>query len=98
MTALSAVLSVALAASAPGIRTALPPAPRELYAIAWERPIVGPRTLEWQPQEPGGVNVDPVGNVAVFGTRDGWLHAVRPDRSIAWELQTRGGFSAPPAI
>jgi outer membrane protein assembly factor BamB len=98
MSALAAVLSVALAASAPGVRATLPPMPRELYRVAWERTIVGPRTLEFQPQEPGGVAVDPVSTVAVFGTRDGWLHAIRPDRSVAWEIETKGGFSAPPAI
>jgi outer membrane protein assembly factor BamB len=50
------------------------------------------------PQEPGGVAIDPVSAIAVFGTRDGWLHAIRADRSVAWEVQTKGGFSAPPAI
>jgi outer membrane protein assembly factor BamB len=92
-------LAVALAAAAPGgVRSALPPVARELYVVVWERPFVGPRVLEWEPQEPGGLAVDGTSGVVVFGTRDGWLHAVRPDRSVVWEVKTAAGFSAPPAI
>ena len=92
------VLAVALAAAAPGLRSTLPPVARELFTVVWDRPIVGPRVLEWEPQEPGGVAVDGPSGVAVFGTRDGWLHAVRPDRSVAWEFHAEAGFAAPPAI
>src|SRR5512133_2476011 len=91
-------LAVALAAAAPGVRTSLPPVARELYSIAWERPFVGPRALEWMPLEPGGVAVDGASGIAVLGTRDGWIHAIRPDRSVAWEVHADAGFSAPPAI
>src|SRR5215208_4554986 len=95
-------LALALAASSPalapsGLTTELPPAPRDLYRIAWQRSFVSLRTLERAPQEPGGVAVDPVSGTAVFGTRDGWLHAVRKDGTVAWELRTDAGFDAPPA-
>jgi outer membrane protein assembly factor BamB len=93
----SILVALALAA-APGVRTSLPPAPRALYEIAWDRPFVGPQALEWKPIEPGGVALDPSTGIAVFGTRDGWLHAVRPDGSVVWELEARAGFAAPPAI
>lgn len=92
-------IALALAlATGPGVSSRLPPGPLDLYRIAWMRPVVGPRTMESRPLEPGGVAVDPQSGVAVFGTRDGWLHAIRPDASVAWELRTSGGFWAPPAI
>ena len=91
-------LALALAASAgPGILTSLPPAPVKVYGITWERPFVPLRALEWKPVEAGGVTVDPATGIAVFGTRDGWLHAVRPDGSVVWELDA-GGKIGPLAI
>lgn len=93
----SLVLALALAAQS-GLASRLPPAPLELYRIAWMRPFVGPQAMEAGPIEPGGVAADPNTGMAVFGTRDGWLHAVRPDSTVAWEVQTAGGFWAPPAI
>ncbi len=96
MTALA--LALALAATAPGMRSGLPPAPRELYRFAWQRSVVTPQALEWKPREPGGLAVDPASGIVVFGTRDGWLHAIRDDGRVAWELKTEGGFSGPPAI
>ena len=95
---LALALAVALAATAPGMRSGLPPAPRELYRIAWQHPLVTPKALEWKPREPGGVAVDPASGVVLFGTRDGWLHAVRDDGKIAWEFRTYGGFPGPPAV
>jgi outer membrane protein assembly factor BamB len=59
---------------------------------------VGPQALETSPLEPGGVGVDPRNGMAVFGTRDGWLHAVRPDGTVAWELRTDGATWAPPGF
>jgi outer membrane protein assembly factor BamB len=76
----------------------LSPAPLQLYRIAWMRPFVGPQALETSPLEPGGVGVDPRNGTAVFGTRDGWLHAVRPDGTVAWELRTEGASWAPPGF
>lgn len=95
----SLALALALAVSPPqGMASRLSPAPLELYRIAWMRPFVGPQALETAPLEPGGVGVDPRTGVAVFGTRDGWLHAVRPDGTVAWELRTEGASWAPPGF
>jgi outer membrane protein assembly factor BamB len=90
-------LALALAAADPGVRTSLPPAPVRLYEVAWQRPFVPVTPLEWKPAERGGVAVDPVTKLAIFGTRDRWLHAVRPDGSLAWEFRGEGAFG-PPAI
>src|SRR5512146_634695 len=95
MTALA--LALALAAGGPDLRTSLPPAPVELYRVAWQRTLVPVRPLEMKPQEWGGVAVDPQRGLAFVGTRDGWLHALRPDGTILWELQAAGGFG-PPAV
>src|SRR5512138_937804 len=94
------LLSLALAvarppvtpAVGPGVRTALPPAPVQLYRVAWQRPLVPIQPLEVGPQERGGVAVDPQRGLAVVGTRDGWLHAFRPDGTVAWELKCGGSF------
>jgi outer membrane protein assembly factor BamB len=100
---LSLSLSLALAASVsvppgpvgPDTRTSLPPAPVELYRVAWQRRLVPPQALETGPQEHGAVAVDPQRGLAVVGTRDGWLHAFRPDGTIAWELKAAGRFGPP---
>jgi outer membrane protein assembly factor BamB len=92
----SLALALALAAG-PGVRTALPPAAVALYRVAWQRPFVPLRALEWKPAERGGVAVDPATGLVLFGTRDGWFHAVRPDGTVAWELQGDGEFG-PPAV
>ncbi len=88
-------LALVLAAAGPGVRTALPPAPVRLYTVAWQRPLVPLRSMEVGPQERGGVGVDPQRGLAVVGTRDGWLHAFRPDGSVLWELRAGGGFGPP---
>ncbi len=87
-------LAIALAAAG-GVSTHLPPVPRSLYRVAWERPFVGLRSLEWKPEERGGVAVDPATGLAIAGTRDGWLHAVRADGTLAWELRGAGAFGSP---
>jgi outer membrane protein assembly factor BamB len=68
-----------------------------LYRVAWQRPFVGLRPFEVRPQERGGVATDPERGLAFAGTRDGWLHAVRPDGTLAWEFRAAGGFG-PPAV
>lgn len=92
-----AALALALAA-APGLSLRLPPAPLALYSVVWERSITPLQPLEVNPIEPGGAAVDPSTGVVVFGTRDGWLHALRPDGKVAWEFHAEGPFTAPPAI
>src|SRR5512138_2289616 len=96
MTALALALSLAAAGS--GVRTSLPPAPVRLYEVAWQRPFVPTKPLDWKPEERGGVAVDPTTKLVLFGTRDGWLHAVRPDGTLAWEFQGAGGPFGPPAV
>lgn len=96
MTALA--LALALAAG-PGVARSLPPAPVALYHVVWQRPFVPPRALEQGPLERGGVTVDPTTGLAIFGTRDGWLHAVRPDATVAWEVEAEGeGTFGPPTV
>ena len=99
---LAAALAVSLLAGAAGgswsAPNMLPPAPRALYRVAWQRPFVPLGILEYQPVEAGGVAVDPASGLVVFGTRDGWLHAVRPDRSLAWEFRAQAGFAGAPAL
>lgn len=94
MVALALALTLA---AGPGFAHALPPAPVRLYRVAWQRSFVPLRPLERGPEEHGGVAFDPATGLAVFGTRDGWLHAVRADGSVAWEIEGRGAFG-PPAI
>lgn len=91
-------LALALASAPSGLKTKLPPAPLELYRVAWHRPFVPVELLQWKPVELGGPAVDPTSGIVVFGTRDGWLHAVRPDGSVVWEFQGGAPFVAPPAV
>jgi outer membrane protein assembly factor BamB len=87
-------LALALAAG-PGLARSLAPAPVALYHVAWQRPFVPTQALDWGPTERGGVAVDPTTKLAIFGTRDGWLHAVRADGTVAWEVQGDGAFGTP---
>jgi outer membrane protein assembly factor BamB len=87
-------LALALAAG-PGLARSLAPAPVALYRVAWQRAFVPARGLDWNPTERGGVAVDPTTGLAIFGTRDGWLHAVRPDGTVAWEMESEGVFGQP---
>ena len=89
-------LALVLAAD-PGVRTTLPPVAVQLFEVAWQRRFVPVAPLDWKPEERGGVAVDPATKLALFGTRDGWLHAVRPDGTLAWEFQGAGPFG-PPAV
>ena len=90
-------LALALTANGSGVLSSLPPVPVRLYSVAWRHPLASERLLETGPQERGGVAVDPQRGIAFVGTRDGWLHALRPDGSIVWEFQAGGPFG-PPAL
>jgi len=97
MTPLPLALALALAA------TPLPDGPHErppqdLFSIAWQRPLATKVMGEWRPAELGGVAFDPVTRLAVVGTRDGWLHAVRQDGSLAWDFKADGAFGGEPLI
>ena len=91
-------LVTALALAAGGATWKLPGAPRELYRIRWQKPLVAPVLGEWRPGEPGGAVFDPVARVVVVGTRDGVLHALRADGSTLWAFQAGGPFAAEPAV
>lgn len=87
-----------LLAASPAEIGHLPPAPRDLYRVAWKRQLVSAQLGDFQPREMGGVAVDATGERVVVGTRDGWLHALRPDGRLAWEFQAQGAFGAQPTI
>jgi outer membrane protein assembly factor BamB len=91
-------LATALALSAGTATWKLPGAPRELYRIRWQQPLVQPVMGEWRPGEPGGAAFDPVARVVVVGTRDGALRALRADGSALWTFKASGPFLAEPAV
>jgi outer membrane protein assembly factor BamB len=93
-----AVALALLLASPLGVQSSLPPAPLRLWSVSWKRSLVAEEFGTWKPLEPGGPAVDPTSGLVVVGTRDGWLHAFRPDGSLAWEFQGDAGFGAPPCI
>lgn len=91
------LLALALAAQ-PAQGGRLPAAPRELFHIAWQRELAGKTLGEVGPLEPGGAAHDATTRLVVVGTRDGWLHALREDGSVAWEYQGAGAFAGEPLI
>lgn len=94
---LAPLLALALAAqAAQGGR--LPPQPRELYRVAWQRDLAGKTLGEVRPIESGGAAHDPLTRLVVAGTRDGWLHALREDGGVAWELRGDGAFAGEPLV
>jgi outer membrane protein assembly factor BamB len=95
MKALALGLALAAGSGYTGVETSLPPAPLRLFSVAWKRPLAGPRPFEVGPQELGGVAVDAQRGLAFVGTRDGWLHAVRADGTLAWEFQAGGSLGTP---
>jgi outer membrane protein assembly factor BamB len=96
MLALPLALLLGSAGPPVGLATRLPPAPLALYSLAWRKPQVEQPDIA--PLEEGGVSVDPATGLALFGTRDGWLHAVRRDGTRAWEFKAGGAFPAPPVV
>lgn len=96
LTALALTLALGWSSESAGVTTRLPPAPLSLFSVAWHRalvPIEDPTVIE-----EGGVTVDPATGLAVCGTRDGWLHAFRPDGTVAWEFKAGGAFPGAPAV
>jgi outer membrane protein assembly factor BamB len=93
-----AALALALAAAPAGLSARLPPAPVALYSIRWQRQVAPLRPFEVNPIEAGGATVDPATGIVVFGTRDGWLHALRSDGSVVWEFRAQGPFPGAPAV
>lgn len=65
-------------------------APLHLYRIVWQKSLVTPPMMEWRPVEVGSPAVDPATGLVVVGTRDGWVHAIRSDGTLAWERQVEG--------
>lgn len=94
---LAAGLALLLAA-APAVDGRLPPAPLQVFSLAWQRSLVPVGLGDWRMLEPGGPAIDPDSGLVVVGTRDGWLHAFRPDGTRAWEFEGSGSFGAQPAI
>jgi outer membrane protein assembly factor BamB len=76
----------------------MPPAPRELFSIAWKKALVATEFGDYQTHELGGAAVDATGQWVVAGTRDGWLHALHADGKLAWEFQGQGPFGGEPLI
>ncbi len=96
MTALALALLLGWAGNPEGLATRLPPAPLALYSLAWRVQLVEPGVMPVL--EEGGVAVDHASGLVLCGTRDGWLHAVRRDGSLAWEFKAGGAFPGPPAV
>jgi outer membrane protein assembly factor BamB len=94
---LAALAALALSA-APAETGRMPAAPREVFRIAWMKQLAQTEFGDYQVLELGGPGVDATGQYVVVGTRDGWLHALRPDGAIAWEFQAGGPFRATPLI
>ncbi len=90
---------VALAlAAVPAETGRMPPLPRELFSIAWKRSLVHAEFGDYLAGELGGAAVDAASGLVLVGTRDGWLHALRPDGSLAWEFRGGGAFAAEPLV
>ena len=90
---------VALVLSAAPAETGrLPPAPRDVFHIAWKKALVQGEFGEYLVSEMGGAAVTPSGDLVLVGTRDGWLHALRPDGTLVWEFQGAGAFAGVPLI
>jgi outer membrane protein assembly factor BamB len=90
---------VALALTAlPAETGRMPPAPRDVFSIAWKKALVDTEFGDYQTTELGGAAVDSTGRWVVVGTRDGWLHALHPDGTLAWEFRGQGPFGGEPLI
>ncbi len=91
-------LAALVLATTPAEAGRMPAIPRQVYSVAWKKELVATRFGDYQTRETGGVAVDATGEWVVVGTRDGWLHAVRPDGELAWEFQGQGSFAGEPLI
>lgn len=96
MSALALALLLGWGPNPEGLATRLPPAPLGVYTVAWRLPLVPPEGAS--PFEEGGVTADPGSGLALCGTRDGWLHAVRRDGTLAWEFKAGGAFPSAPTV
>jgi outer membrane protein assembly factor BamB len=96
LAALALTAALGWSSDAAGVTARLPPAPLSLYSVSWHRALVP--MGEGVILEEGGVAVDAASGVAVCGTRDGWLHAFRPDGTLVWEFKAGGAFPAAPTI
>ncbi len=94
--ALALALLLGWAENPAGLATRLPPAPLAVYTLAWRLPLVPDDGTP--PLEEGGVSVDHDSGLVLCGTRDGWLHAIRRDGTLAWEFKAGGAFPAAPTI
>jgi len=95
---LLAALTALAFTAAPAETGRMPPAPRELFQFAWKKQLAATEFGDYQVLELGGAATDATGQWVVVGTRDGWLHALRPDGALAWEFQGKGSFAATPLI
>jgi outer membrane protein assembly factor BamB len=96
LAALALTLALGWSVEGAGVATRLPPPALSLFSVAWHRALVP--LDDGTVLEEGGVAVDPASGLAVCGTRDGWLHAIKPDGTVAWELKAGGAFPATPTI
>ncbi len=96
LAALALATALGWSSEAAGVTARLPPAPLSLYSVPWRRALVP--VDDSAVIEEGGVAVDPGTGLAVCGTKDGWIHAFRPDGTVAWEFKAGGAFPASPTI
>lgn len=94
--ALALTLALGWSVEGAGVATRLPPPALSLFSVAWHRALVP--LDDGTVMEEGGVAVDATTGLVVCGTRDGWLHAFRPDGTVAWEYKAGGAFPATPTI
>jgi len=96
LAALALAAALGWSSEAAGVTARLPPPPLSLYSVPWHKALVP--VDESAVLEEGGVAVDAQTGLAVCGTKDGWLHAFRPDGTVAWEFKAGGPFPASPTI
>jgi outer membrane protein assembly factor BamB len=95
---LSSSLILVMAAVSMRPAGVLPPAPVELWTVAWTRSLVEHQVLDWNPLELGGATVDPVTRLVAIGTRDGVLRVLSEDGRLRWLFRASGPFEGAPLI